>query len=179
MRAAALLKRDGDMAGLNGTSTLNVPSLTGSYRIAIRHSNHPGDLTDVEYPLTSTPTMVDRTTAPTVTWVSDACKDVNGALVLRAGNTAPDNELKCTGSANARDPILLYIGSTLPTRKIRSYHNMDVTLDGTVSSAAARTTGTHSSEHKGNGAHQYPSRAVDVIKEAWYFGHELHGSCCG
>lgn len=132
MRTAALLQRDGDVVGLNGTSPLNMPILAGSYRIAVRHRNHLGVLTDPAYPLDGTPTTVDLTTAATVTWGTDARKNVNGVLVLWAGNCTSDNELKYTGGGNDRDPILVSIGGTLPTNTITGYHTTDVTMDGTV-----------------------------------------------
>jgi hypothetical protein len=43
-----------------------------------------------------------------------------------------DVEVKYTGGFNDRDPILVAIGSSLPTNTITGYHPADVTLDGVV-----------------------------------------------
>ena len=43
-----------------------------------------------------------------------------------------DNLLKYTGGSNDRDPILVAVGSTLPTNTVNGYLPTDVTLDGVV-----------------------------------------------
>ncbi|MFN3875995.1 MAG: hypothetical protein ACK4L7_08815 [Flavobacteriales bacterium] len=43
-----------------------------------------------------------------------------------------DDRLKCAGSGNDRDPILVRIGGIVPTNTVSGYWQEDVTLDGVV-----------------------------------------------
>ena len=43
-----------------------------------------------------------------------------------------DGQLKYTGVANDRDPILVAIGGTTPNNTITGYRSQDVNMDGTV-----------------------------------------------
>jgi hypothetical protein len=43
-----------------------------------------------------------------------------------------DGQVKYTGSANDRDPILVGVGSTVPTNTVAGYQPIDVNLDGVV-----------------------------------------------
>ena len=53
-------------------------------------------------------------------------------MLLWAGNALMDGQVKYTGSANDRVPILVGVGSTVPTNTVAGYQPIDVNLDGLV-----------------------------------------------
>lgn len=136
-RKAALVQRDGDVVALNGESPLGFCSNAGTYRVAVRHRNHLGAMTSQGIALGSVPTAVDLTSAATGTYGTNARKQVGSALVLWAGNSNGDAQVKYTGSGNDRDPVLLTVGSTTPNASVSGYLRTDVNLDG-----AAKYTGS-------------------------------------
>ena len=131
---AALLQRDGDVVGPNGSSPVafHVPS-GGSYRIAVRHRNHLGVMTSTARTLTTTTTVVDFTLAATATYGTNARNTVGGSMVLWPGDTNGDGIAKYTGTGNDRDIILQGIGGTVPTNTVNNvYDNRDVNLNGNI-----------------------------------------------
>lgn len=134
---SALIQRDGDIVGMDGTSPVTFNVAPGNYHVAVRHRNHLGVMTASAVSLTTTSTLVDLSSSVTATYGSNARKNVGGIMVLWAGNANGDGILKYTGSTNDRDPILVKIGGTIPTNTVGGYHREDVNLDGLV-----RYTGT-------------------------------------
>jgi alpha-glucosidase (family GH31 glycosyl hydrolase) len=51
---------------------------------------------------------------------------------LWSGNVVRDGSLKYVGASNDRDPILVRIGSTVPTNVVNGYYPEDCNLDGSV-----------------------------------------------
>jgi hypothetical protein len=129
----ALVQRDGDVVGVDGTSAVGFPVLVGSYYVAIRHRNHLGCMTSSAQSLSGTPLTVDFTLTTTPTYGTDAQKTVSGKQVLWQGNVEPDTQLKYTGANNDRDPILVAVGGSVPTAVLtNTYNKADVTMDGIV-----------------------------------------------
>ena len=131
---AALLQRDGDVVGPNGSSPVafHVPS-GGSYRIAVRHRNHLGVMTSTARTLTTNTSVVDFTLAATATYGTNARNTVGGSMVLWPGDTNGDGVAKYTGSFNDRDIVLQGIGGTVPTNIVNNvYDNRDVNLNGNI-----------------------------------------------
>jgi hypothetical protein len=131
-RRAALLQRDGNVVDLDGTSPVRSCLQAGPYHIALRHRNHLGAMTSGPITLSSNPVAVDLRDAGTPTFGTDARKDVDGTMMLRAGNALPDGLLKYTGLDNDRDAILARIGGTVPTATTEGYWTEDVNLDRMV-----------------------------------------------
>ncbi|MBX2973032.1 MAG: fibronectin type III domain-containing protein [Flavobacteriales bacterium] len=129
---AALLQRDGDIVGIDGTSPVGFCQPAGSYHIAVRHRNHLGAMTAQPVALSTAATAVDFSAPATATWGTNAQKSANGRTLLWPGNTVSDAEVKYTGSTNDRDAILQRIGGTVPTNTVQGYHAEDVNLDGAV-----------------------------------------------
>jgi uncharacterized delta-60 repeat protein len=129
---AALLQRDGDIVSVDGVSPLLFQNIPGNYHIAIRHRNHLGVMTASPITLSTSSVSIDLTLPGTATYGTDARKNVNGVMLLWAGDVNPDGMIKYTGSANDRDPILLAIGGGTPTLAATGYLAADVTLDGVV-----------------------------------------------
>ncbi|MFZ1692106.1 MAG: hypothetical protein WAT74_02820 [Flavobacteriales bacterium] len=128
----ALIQRDGDVVGLDGTSALEMPAEAGTYFVSIRHRNHLGVMTANGVALTPTPVNVDFTQTSYPVFGTDARKSVGTSMVLWAGDVNFDGELKYTGQDNDRDPILSAIGGSVPTNAVSGYRSEDVNMDGTT-----------------------------------------------
>ncbi|MEO8068614.1 MAG: PQQ-dependent sugar dehydrogenase [Flavobacteriales bacterium] len=132
----ALVQRDGDVVSTDGVSPVEVIDVPGNYHVAIRHRNHLGCMTSGTLALTATTTALDFRSNLLPVYGANARKAVGAQLVLWAGNTVRDTpppyQIKYTGTANDRDPILVAVGGTLPTASIMGYHSADVTMDGVV-----------------------------------------------
>jgi len=131
-RRAALLQRDGDVVGVNGTSTLGFCSVAGNYRVAVRHRNHLGAMTLNGVALNSTPTTIDLTNGSVSTYGASALKNASGVNMLWAGNVFFDATLQYVGGGNDRDPILVRIGGSVPTASAIGYFVEDVNMNGAV-----------------------------------------------
>ncbi|HPF91254.1 MAG TPA: hypothetical protein PLL57_11395 [Flavobacteriales bacterium] len=130
---SALLQRDGDVTATNGTGPLAFDLPAGPYRIAIRHRNHLGCMTNTGISLGPTNTVVDFTTAATSTYGSDARASVGGRLVLWPGDGNADGVVKYAGSANDRDRVLVAIGGMVPTNVVSAvYDPRDIDLNGQI-----------------------------------------------
>jgi len=129
---AALVQRDGDVVGTDGTSNVLLALPAGSYHLAVRQMNHLGCMTAGPVALSSLPASIDLTVGTTATWGTDARKVIGGAQVLWAGNVVRDGTLKYTGTENDRDDILVKIGGAVPTSTVAGYWPEDVNRDGVV-----------------------------------------------
>jgi hypothetical protein len=129
---SALLQRDGDVVGLDGTSSVVVQASSGNYYVALRHRNHLGVMTASPIALSGTAATVDLRSGATATWGTEARKTAGSVRCLWAGNVYLDGLVKYTGSANDRDPILSAIGGSVPTAIVTGYMREDVNMSGTV-----------------------------------------------
>ena len=129
---AALLQRDGDVVGVDGTSPVFFCSNAGTYNVAIRQRNHLGAMTAAGVALNSTATTVDFTLAATATFGTNATRATTGPRTLWAGNAVYDSIIKYTGQVNDRDAVLSAIGGTVPTTTLAGYRMEDCNLDGLV-----------------------------------------------
>lgn len=130
----ALLQRDGDIVSAqDGTSPVSLVAPPGNYRLAVRHRNHLGVMTNASYAFSTTPVTIDLTVAGTATYGgTTARKTVGNVRTLWAGDVTGNGQLKYTGSGNDREPILQLIGGTVPTATTAGYHPTDVNMDGQV-----------------------------------------------
>ena len=126
------LQRDGDVVDMDGVSVPRFTAAPGTYQIAIRHRNHLGAMTTAGYALSSTPTVVDLTLAGTATYGTNARNTIGAYMVLWAGDVTFNGQLKYTGQANDRDPILVRIGGIDPLNTLAGYFAEDVTMNGVV-----------------------------------------------
>ena len=130
---SALLQRDGDVVGTNGSTRLLFSVATGNYHVAVRHRNSFGVMTGTAQALGANAVTVDFTQPSTGTYGTAARTTVNpGRMGQWTGNVVRDNLLKYTGASNDRDPILIVVGSTTPNNVAVGYLSGDVTLDGQV-----------------------------------------------
>ncbi len=130
---AALLQSDGDIVDVDNASLLTFPLAVDNYFVAIRQRNHFGVMTSTATALSGSAATVDFRTGAQATYGTNAQKTVGTAKVSWAGNVVRDHSIAYTGANNDRDPILVRVGSTVPTNTVTGYYAEDVTLDGVVS----------------------------------------------
>ncbi len=131
---SALLRRDGTIVDLDGTSDVVFQALDpDQYYVAIRHRNHLGIMTAAAQPLSATATMINFTNGSLdVRGGSDATISLNNVRCLWGGDVDMDGTVRYTGQFNDRDPILVLMGGGLPTSQFDGYVSEDVNLDGVV-----------------------------------------------
>ncbi|MCB9171052.1 MAG: right-handed parallel beta-helix repeat-containing protein [Flavobacteriales bacterium] len=124
---ACLLRANGEVILPDG-GALDLGMDPAGYHLCVRHRNHLGTMT-------ATPvngSSFDLTDGSLNMYGTDALKVRNGIRMLWAGNAINDPVLRYAGSQNDRDPILLTLGSSVPTSFVIGYHQEDVNLDGRV-----------------------------------------------
>jgi hypothetical protein len=134
--ANGLVQRDGDIIAADG-GVLTFSGPPGNYRIAVRHRNHLGLMSNAAFSLTRDPIAIDLSDPLTIAYGTEARRLRDGKALLWAGNARFDAELKYTGAQNDRDPMLQAIGGTVPTLTVTGYYTEDVNLDGVVKYAGA------------------------------------------
>ena len=128
-----LIQRDGDVvSAFDGTSPVTFSIGFANYYVVLRHRNHLGCMTLTTRALNSTATIIDLRTTATSTYGTEARKTISTVQALWAGNVVRDGMLKYTGASNDRDPILVRVGSTIPTNSVNGYFSEDVNLNGVV-----------------------------------------------
>lgn len=129
----ALLQRDGDIVGTDGTSALSFPVAQGAYHVAVRHRNHLAVMTSAPVILGGSPSNVDFRNPATPTYGSDARKLLGSVALLWAGDANSNGVISYTGIDNDRDAILSAIGGVVPTDVLNGVYRLeDVNMDGTV-----------------------------------------------
>ena len=131
----ALIQRDGDVIDASGSSTINTPLPPGSYRIALRHRNHLGVMSN-STALTLDPTgvLVDLTSISTSVYGTNARVAVGSIQCLWPGDGNGNGTVQYTGTGNDRDPVLVAIGGSVATNTVANvYNRLDVNMNGTIS----------------------------------------------
>jgi Leucine-rich repeat (LRR) protein len=138
----ALLQRDGDVVGLDGSWPVVLNMNQGKYVAAVRHRNHLGAVEKFATGYTDTTVVKDFTE-----WTAMACWP--GAMhgdsltdpnrQLWCGDVDFDHTIRYAGAANDRDVVLQAIGGTVPTAVVNNvYSAADVNMDGVVKYAGTR-----------------------------------------
>lgn len=130
---AALVQRSGNLMQPTGEQTITFPGVpAGNYHVVVRHRNHFGIMSAAPMLLRDPGTVLDLTLGTTATYGAQARKAVGAVQVMWMGNVFGDGLLKYTGVNNDRDPILVRVGSAVPTNTVPGYLIEDVNLDGLV-----------------------------------------------
>ncbi len=129
---SALIQRDGDIVGTNGTGPVQFDVPVKDHYIAVRHRNHLGVMSAEPVRVSVTPTSYDLTNGSVPLFGTQPTKDVNGVQTQWAGNALFDDRLIYTGEFNDRDPLLIRIGGVVPTNTVSGYFVEDLNLDGRV-----------------------------------------------
>lgn len=130
---SALLQRDGDVVGVDGTSAVSFPVAAGNYHIAVRHRNHLGIMSASSVAMAATAVTVDLSNGSVALFGGAAATKLVGARrLLYAGDVNGDGQIVYVGPANDRDLVLQAIGGILPTSTTDGYFQEDLNMDGTV-----------------------------------------------
>ena len=129
---SALLQRDGDVVEMDGVSPVTFTTTPGTYFLSIKHRNHLGVMSAAPVVFNAGITSLDFTTVSTPAFGTAARKTIGSKQVLWAGDATGNGQMKYTGGANDRDPILVRVGSTTPNNSVPGYYREDVNMDGVV-----------------------------------------------
>ena len=135
----ALLQRDGDVVGTNGSTILRAPFGPKFHHVAIRHRNHLGVMSSDPLWLNSSPLvsggypLYDLRSALLPTFGNAARMPSGSNLVLWPGDANFNGQVKYTGNGNDRDVVLSAVGGSTPTNVVNNvYSGADANLDGVV-----------------------------------------------
>ncbi len=99
---SALLQRDGDIVGVDGTASITFTEEADDYFIAVKHRNHIGILAAVPAPLSSTASTLDFTQdAAFVKGENLALTEVNGTFAMIAGDADGSSQILNTDITEA------------------------------------------------------------------------------
>ena len=133
---SALVQRDGDVVTADGSASMAFAQPAGTYHVAVRHRNHLGCMTLNTVALGPSPITIDLTSSAIATYGNTARKTSTGAIarqLLWAGDVTFNGQVKYTGAANDRDPILVTVGSSTPNNTVtNTYSTRDVNMNGQV-----------------------------------------------
>jgi hypothetical protein len=131
---SALIRRDGNIVDVDGTSPVlfqNVPP--DNYYVALRHRNHLGVMTAETVALNRTfCNTIDFTSPSTATWGTNAQKDLNGVMVMWAGDVNGDGMVRYNGASNDKTSILTLVNVATPNNAQEGYYREDINLNGSV-----------------------------------------------
>ncbi|MGH1383396.1 hypothetical protein [Kordia sp.] len=134
---SALVKRNGEVVDLDGTSDVILRGLTGTYYVAVKHRNHLGVITQTTRALSVVSTSVDFTSSGTTTFGNNARVQLtNGDMALWAGNVNADTVVQYSGTTPDTPSILSEVlnnpGNFLnfPTYVVNGYNIHDINMDG-------------------------------------------------
>lgn len=129
---AGLLWRNGLITTPHGSTPFVMGLPFGTYHLVVKHRNHLGVMTGTPLQFGALPALVDFSSSSTVTYGTDARKQVGGTMVLWSGDVTFNGQVMYNGAGNDRDPILTTIGGTVPTATLTQYRSADVNMDGRV-----------------------------------------------
>ncbi|MBK9760687.1 MAG: hypothetical protein IPO90_12110 [Flavobacteriales bacterium] len=129
---AMLLQSDGDIVDTDNSSAPAFPLGPDNYYVAVRQRNHFGVMTSAAVALSGTPVTVDFTSPAQGNFGTNAQKTIGAVRACWAGNVVRNSTIQYVGANNDRDPILVRVGSTVPTNVVTGYFAEDVNLDGNV-----------------------------------------------
>ncbi|NQY30117.1 MAG: hypothetical protein HRT69_11675, partial [Flavobacteriaceae bacterium] len=137
---SALLQRDGDVVGVDGTSPLSFSQSAESYFVVVKHRNHLGIMSSSIIALSTTTTIVDFTDAMNqITYGTDAQTSLGmptGIVGMWAGDVNGDGIAQYTGASPDTPSILSNVLNdvanflNLPTYAATGYNVNDVNMDG-------------------------------------------------
>ena len=135
----ALVRRDGRVVGLNGSTTLRAPLGPELYHVAVRHRTHLGVMTATAHWTNFTPLvaggvpLLDLRSGQLATFGTNAQQPNGANFCLWPGDTNFDGQVKYTGINNDRDVVLSAVGGSTPTNVASNvYNGADVNMDGAV-----------------------------------------------
>jgi len=134
---SALLQRDGDLVGMNGTSPVQFSVAVKDYHIAVRHRNHLGIMTAQALRVSVALKSYDLSNGSVARYGVEPTTAIGAVDAQWSGNSVGDDLLKYTGIVNDRDPILARIGGSVATNTATGYFQEDINMDGKASYTGA------------------------------------------
>ncbi|MBK8338834.1 MAG: right-handed parallel beta-helix repeat-containing protein [Flavobacteriales bacterium] len=130
-RRAAILRADGTVVdAASGNTQVSFGTTTVGKYLVVRHRNHLPAMTSSAI---SQVNQVMDFSLPAVSLYGTNGMQTNGTYrALWPGDVTRNHVVSYAGSNNDRDPMLVAVGSTVPTNTITGYRVEDVNLDGTV-----------------------------------------------
>jgi len=142
--SSALLQRDGDVVGVNGTSALSFIATADDYYVTIKHRNHLGIMTSSAITLSNTVAVVNFTDANNqITYGTNAQTSFgiqNGVVAMWSGDSSGEGQLNYLGSQsdvpNIRSQVFndpnnsVFGGPPVATYGSLGYYRTDINMDG-------------------------------------------------
>ena len=135
-RRVALLRADGQV--ISNTGSFQVPfqnDVEGTH-LVVRHRNHLPVMTAAA--LLSNGQRVDLRTPGVALYGQEPAWSIGAQRALWPGDVNGDGRVRYSGAGNDRDPVLVAIGSEIPSLVEQGYLMEDVNLDGLVKYTGAR-----------------------------------------
>jgi hypothetical protein len=140
---SALLQRDGDVVGVDGTSSLLFNTSGKDYYVVIKHRNHLGVMTNGLFALSATTSIVDFTNTTPITFGTDAQTSFgmpSGMLGMWAGDSTGNGLLNYLGAQSEIPSIRSQVyndpnnsvfgGPPIGTYLSLGYNATDINMDG-------------------------------------------------
>jgi hypothetical protein len=135
--APAWLLTDGSIRNFSDTTKTYVEfdtTLSGSYYLVVRHRNHLAIMCSTAHALDggTSPVPYDFSTGQAQAYGTNPLVAVGTRYAMYCGDVTGNGQLKYSGSANDRAPILTRVGGTSLTATVNGYYPEDVNLNGQV-----------------------------------------------
>lgn len=127
---SCLILSSGEIVDKDGTGAPYLMAPPGDYHIVLRHRNHLAAMTANAITLGNSLTMIDLSDPGLPLYGTDAMRTEAGVRMLWSADVTGNNQVMYSGSGNDRDPILVRIGSVVPTAIATGYHRTDTNMDG-------------------------------------------------
>jgi PKD-like domain/Bacterial Ig-like domain (group 2) len=134
----ALIQRDGDVVGLNGTSPVEFEALDGGYHIAILHRNHLGAMSlglkslTLADPLVNQFDFTDNADIGNATYGTNAQKLIGGYRCMWAGDATGNGQIRYNNQNNDRSAILNFLSGISSSSSLPGYYKEDINMNGIV-----------------------------------------------
>ncbi|MBK7257966.1 MAG: hypothetical protein IPI01_09230 [Ignavibacteriae bacterium] len=130
---AALLKSNGAVVDVDGTSPVQFPGLMpGSYYVVVRHRNHLAVMSAAPVALTASSAPYDFTSGPDKYYDGDAKEVAPGVFGMWSGDVTGNGIVKYNGSGNDRLLVLQRVGGSNVNATVSGYYPEDVNMNGQV-----------------------------------------------
>ena len=131
----ALIQRDGDIVGLDGTSPVEINALNGNYHIALLHRNHLGVMSLNAVPLTIAGfnqfDFTDNVDPAYATFGTNAQTVIGLYRYMWAGDATGNGQIRYNGGGNDRSAILTLLSNNT-AGSVNGYHKEDINMNGQV-----------------------------------------------
>ncbi len=129
-RRAALLRADGQVVDVNGGTQVSFGTTTVGKRLAVHHRNHLAAM--LSSTIGSNGQVMDFTLTSVGLYGTNGMRVNAGVRALWTGDITRSGTVSYSGAGNDRDPVLVAVGSTVPTATVNGYRIEDLNLDGVV-----------------------------------------------